>query len=314
MTAPVHGLAVSLSLHADTGGGVVPEWVHILPAGAIHGRDGRTFHARDLGKIIRASLTRAPSQTLPIDYDHQIDLAPKAGGQAPAAGWIKALQPRADGIWGQVEWTPLARQRIAAREYRFLSPVFWQAPGGEVGWLLRAALTNNPNLPQLTSLNAAGTPMDLDQLLTSLRELLKLPATAEAAAVVEAVRNSLTAMNTPDPARFVPMEMFQQAVAEANKANRGLSINQAEQVVDRAIQDRRIMPWMRDWGVALCTTDAPAFKQFIEGVGPSMNSFFDSLVKPQDFSAQHAADRGVKPNPIATNLGLSAEDLAKYGT
>ncbi|WP_248708442.1 phage protease [Sediminicoccus sp. KRV36] len=279
------------------------------------GRDGRSFRAGDASKLITASLRQAPGKALPIDYDHQIDLAPKVGAQAPASGWIKSLQARADGIWGRVEWTPLARARIASREYRFISPVFLHSPAGEVSVLLRAALTNNPNLTQLASLNSAGQRMDNEQLLGALRELLSLPETADAGAVLEAARNSFTAMNTPDPTRFVPIEVFQRAVAEANKANLGLSLNEAERVVDDAIRDRRVMPWMREWSVALCTANAPAFKQFLEGVGPALNTLFSTLSAPADFSRQRAADAGVNPNlsPIAANLGLTAEDMAKYG-
>lgn len=260
-------------------------------------------------------MRQAPGKALPIDYDHQIDLAPKQGAQAPASGWIRSLQARADGIWGRVEWTPLARSRIASREYRFISPVFLHTPRGEVSVLLRAALTNNPNLAQLASLNSAGQRMDNEQILGALRELLSLPETADGAAVLDAARNSLTAMNTPDPTRFVPMEMFQRAVTEANKANLGLSLNEAERVVDDAIRDRRVMPWMREWGVALCTANAPAFKQFLDGVGPALNTLFSTLASTTDFSRQRAADGGGNPNlnPVAASLGLTAEDLAKYG-
>lgn len=304
-----------IALAAGPGGGnaPVPEWIHLLPAGAFVGRDGRSFKAGDTAAIIAASLRQAPGKALPIDYDHQIDLAPKVGAQAPASGWIKSLQARADGIWGRVEWTPLARARIAAREYRFISPVFLHTPGGEVSALLRAALTNNPNLAQLASLNSAGQPMDMEQLLGALRELLGLPETADANAVVEAARKSFTAKNTPDPALFVPIDVFQRAVAEANKANLGLSLNQAERVVDDAIRDRRVMPWMREWGIALCTANAPAFKQFLDGVGPALNTLFSTLSATTDFSRQRAADHGAQLNPVAESLGLTAEDLAKYG-
>lgn len=311
---PALGAPIALHAAADA---AVPEWVHVLPAGAMTGRDGRAFVAGSLPTIIAASLRQAPAKTLPIDYDHQIDLAPKHGGSAPAAGWMTALQARTDGIWARVEWTPRAREKVAAREYRFLSPVFMHTPKGEVLTLLRAALTNNPNLGQLTALNATGTPMDLNQLLAALRELLKLPADADAAAVVDAVRSQGTAMNTPDPARFVPIELFQQAVKEARKADLGLSAAEAERAVQDAIRDRKIMPWMKGWAVSLCATNAPAFKDFVEGIGPSLNSLLTDMATPRDWS-KHLAGDGARSGPpgvadIAARVGVTAEDLAKYG-
>ena len=295
--------------------GNVPAWVHLLLSGAFNGRDGRAFVVEQPDRIIAASLRQAPGGNLPLDYDHAIDRTAANAGEAPAAGWIVALEARADGIWGQVEWTPRARDRIAAREYRFISPVIVHGPDRKVVALLRAALTNNPNLSQLTALNSAGTPMDLEALLTALRELLALPVDAEAEAVVAAVRELATAKNTPDPARFVPIGLFQRAVADANKANLGLSQNAAEQAVEGAIRDRRLMPWMREWGVSLCMANANAFGGFVKGVGPSINTFLGSLAAPA-VPGKRWDEPDKRPGPVdevAKNLGLSAADIAKYG-
>lgn len=309
------GPASPLPVPAGAGAAQVPEWVHLLPKGSVTGRDGRRFTVNDPAGIIATSMQNAASAVLPLDYDHQIDLASKGGGQAPAAGWITSLQARADGIWGRVEWTPQARQRIAAREYRFVSPALLLTPQGEVRVLLRASLTNNPNIAQLTSLNAAGTPMDMEQMLATLRELLALPATADAQAVMQAVRDLATAKNSADPARFVPIELFQQAVAEAQKANLGLSLNVAERVVDDAIRDRKLFAWLRDWGVSLCSVNAPAFDNFISRAGPALNSTLTTLGSPAFPEAKwkgNPAEHG-RTDEIAAKLGLTAEELAKYG-
>jgi phage I-like protein len=295
--------------------GNVPAWVHLLPSGSFKGRDGRAFMVEAPDRIIAASLRQAPGGNLPLDYDHAIDRAASSAGEAPAAGWIVALEARADGVWGQVEWTPRARERIAAREYRFISPVIMHGPDGKVLLLLRAALTNNPNLSQLTALNSAGTPMDLETLLTTLRELLALPDDADADTVVSAVRELATAKNGADPARFVPIGLFQRAVAEANTARSGLSQHAAEQAVDGAIRGGRLMPWMRQWGVSLCMVNAPAFDTFVQGVGPSVNSFLGTLAAPAAPGKAWNAPpgRAGAVDEVAKNLGLSADDIAKYG-
>lgn len=185
-----------------------PEWIHLMPPGQMNARDGRRFLLRDPEAVVRASL--AIAKEFVIDYEHQTDLSPKNGQPAPAAGWIKELAVRADGIWGRVEWTAKAAGMIRAREYRFLSPTFNHTPDAshEVKVILRAALTNNPAL-ELTALatnqngdpvmekfllalaNALGLGEDAtqDQVLAALTE--KLGSLASLTALATAVRGAL---------------------------------------------------------------------------------------------------------------------------
>jgi phage I-like protein len=80
---------------------------------------------------------------LPLDYDH----ATEWDAFAPAAGWLKQFEVRDGAIWAHIEWTDKGRRAVASKEYRYISPVFrWNERTGEVMQLLRAALTNNPNL------------------------------------------------------------------------------------------------------------------------------------------------------------------------
>ncbi|MBY0431223.1 MAG: phage protease, partial [Rhodospirillales bacterium] len=130
--------------------------------------------------VIEASRRYAGRKLIAIDYDHQTDHAAKNGRPAPAAGWIKGLQARPDGIWGMVDWTGRAAEHLRKREYRYLSPAFSHSPNGEVTCLLRAALTNNPNLELTALASAGGTIMECD--LSELRQLLGLPADGGSAA------------------------------------------------------------------------------------------------------------------------------------
>ena len=90
---------------------------------------------------------------LPIDYDHATDFAAPAGRPAPAAGWIREIEVREGALWGHVEWTSHGASAVVTHEYRYISPVFEYSENGEVQRLLRAALTNNPNL-YLTAISA----------------------------------------------------------------------------------------------------------------------------------------------------------------
>ncbi|WP_429813569.1 phage protease [Ensifer sp. B1-9] len=127
-------------------------WIMLLPLGPFSGRDGRgPYDAGDrahLEGVIKATLERAGSTEIVVDYDHQtvFSAVPGVGGRAPAAGWIKDFEIRDNGLWGRVEWTETAAQAIRVGEYRYISPVYLHTQSGKVTRLLSAALTNVPNL------------------------------------------------------------------------------------------------------------------------------------------------------------------------
>lgn len=180
-----------------------PEWIELLPAGQFKGRDGRgPFKLDDPQGVIRATLALQMKAGIPIDYDHATDLAAPQGRPAPAAGWIKELQVRSGAIWGKVEWTRHGAAAVATREYRYVSPVFEYSNDGEVMRLLRAALTNNPNL-YMTAISAraplsmpigksdakpSGEENEMETLLAQLREILGLDESAGAEEALEAIR------------------------------------------------------------------------------------------------------------------------------
>ena len=147
----VHGTAIE---DAELSSSAPPQWVMLIPAGEFSGRDGRgPFRLADPARVIAATEGLGLAAGVPIDYDHATDFAAPEGRPAPAAGWIRELADRAGALWGRVEWTPHGAKAITSREYRYISPVFQYAPDGAVTRLLRAGLTNNPNL-YLTAISA----------------------------------------------------------------------------------------------------------------------------------------------------------------
>ncbi len=142
--------SVSLALAAETGD--VPSWIMLLPAGEIRTADGRGPYRLDDATALQASLAAAGGR-LPVDENHSTDLAAPKGGPSPARGWIVALEARADGVWGQVEWTEPGKALLAERAYRHISPVITHLKDGTVTGLLRASLTNRPNLRGLAALH-----------------------------------------------------------------------------------------------------------------------------------------------------------------
>lgn len=165
--------------------GEAPEWINVLPAGVITTRDGRgPYTVADMAALATHSL-KTEGGKLPVDENHSTDYAAPQGAPSPARGWIVELQARGDGMWGRVDWNASGKALFSERAYRGISPVFEHDKSGRVLRLLRASLTNTPNLRDLVSLHSEGANMDL---LVELRKLLGLADDADAAAVIAKVK------------------------------------------------------------------------------------------------------------------------------
>lgn len=131
--------------------GIVPSAIQVIPFG---------YHETPKG-VFELSPAEAPGiimqferqvNDMVIDYEHQTLAEPPVA--APAAGWIKKLTDKGkDGIWAAVEWTDRARQMIASKEYRYVSPVFIKRKSdNKVIALINVALTNQPNIDGMVPL------------------------------------------------------------------------------------------------------------------------------------------------------------------
>lgn len=301
------------------------QWVHILPSGTVQTVDKRgPFEVTDPHTIIRTSFAEAKTTNgaIPVDYDHGLFLAAPKGQPAPAAGWISQMQVKPDGIWALVEWTPKALQKVLDREYRFISPVINCIGANKtVQRILNVSLTNDPNLT-MVALNSAqkDIPMSDQSFMSKLRTTLGLDASADEATILDKaskLSSSGVSLNAVDPAQYVPMTVFQQAVTELNRVNAGVSIEAAERVVDDAILHQRLMPWMRDWAVELCSANKPAFDNFVEVAGSKVKGFIDTITGPSIFTQERINQLNRRQEDetdpkIYANLGLSSDDVTKF--
>lgn len=276
----------------------VGQWVQLLPAGRFQGRDGRSFVLDNPQAVLAEAAKRGD---LPIDYEHQMDdpAARPATGEVRAAGWIKQLEARDDGIWGLVEWTEKARNMIEAREYRYLSPVLHHYPDGRVVRVIGAGLVHRPNLV-LKALSSEQPGAALSQVATALG----LPAEADAAAILMAVN----ALKTLDPARYVPVEAVAELLKDRHQQVALMSEREAEAKVDTALNGGYITPAMVPWVTALCRQDPKAFDGFLASSAPAWAHLFRpalNLQRPQTASRERA-DAAAE---IAAQLGLPPDAL-----
>jgi phage I-like protein len=260
-----HAVSIPLSpADADAASFTPPEWVHLIPAGTFSGRDGRGPFTLDAQAVLAAYA--ANGADLPVDYDHQSLTAEEKAGPVPAAGWIKELQAREDGIWARVDWTPRAAELLAHKEYRYLSPVFrYQAKDGRVVALSGAGLTHNPNLYlQAAASRKESHTMTLPEKIAAL---LGVPADCTEDEAVAACQRLIDAREAaharqPDPAQYVPVAMHKQVADQLAALQADLARREAEAAVEAAMSARKVSPGMKEWALAYATSDIEGFKAF----------------------------------------------------
>jgi phage I-like protein len=215
MTRAAEIIAHAAALDLPRAGEAAPDWVHLLPAGPeLRTFDGRgPYRVEDPAAVVAASRLERFDGELPIDENHATDIRGAAGGSAPAFGWITAMEARADGIWGRVAWTAEGARLVAGRAYRGLSPVIAvDKATGRVLRLLRASLTNVPNLRGLAALNMESPVTFIERLAARLG----LPADAGEDRILAAL---------PDPAGTA------EAQAALGEIGTALGVNSAEAAV-----------------------------------------------------------------------------------
>ena len=286
-----------------------PEWVHLLPLGAVNGRDGRRWSLDDPARVIARS---ASDGDLPIDYDHESEKPKTHGGPLPAAGWIKSLQARADGIWGRVEWTRQAAGLIANREYRFLSPVLHYHPTtGQVLRLIGAGLVHRPNLA-LTALS------EQEKTMSDMPEDAGSAALAQIAAALDlqendsldAILSAIKARTAPDPSRYVPIEAVADLLKQRNSTAGDHMMRTAEAKVEQAMNAGYLTPAMRPWALSLCAQDPDSFESFIATAIPAYAHMH--RLSPLHGTALNASGKAIArgdEHALCEQLGLSPEDL-----
>lgn len=282
--------------------------VRLIPAGDFRAVDGRPkniagwkMDAKLAARVIDRVAARADARV--VDYEHQTIYSEKNGQPAPAAGWFKNLEWRdGDGLYAtDMEWTDRAGGMIAAKEYRYISPVFaYDQKTGEVLDILHAGITNNAGLDGLTDLAALAAkfyadtspaePGDNNPKEQSMPEILKkllaqlglqetateaealgavtaLKANADKTATLETEVAALKS-TAPDPAKFVPAETVMVLQTQVASLTAQIHGGQMEQMIKSGLQDGRILPAMEAWARDLGKQDLAQLKGYLDNASP----------------------------------------------
>lgn len=171
MTGQIYPLEYGSAIDVSS----VPAEVLLFPAGVVETTKYEPYLVDDEAAARCIGNFNAVGRDMVIDYEHATLKEQRFQGNAPAAGWLKSMRWEPGvGIFGRVEWTAQARQQIAAKQYRYISPVYFcdpkTGPGRKLLAAWQIALTNDPATigavplvaSRLEALNERrkGTPME----------------------------------------------------------------------------------------------------------------------------------------------------------
>jgi len=242
------------------------------------------------GEIIHSF--EATKNDMVFDYEHQSLADPPI--PAPAAGWIKRLINKgADGIWAVVEWTEKARAHLAAKEYKYVSPVFLKRKAdNRVIRLINVALTNSPNIDGMVPLvnkSFNGWNRENEKEEANMKNLWKLLGLAEdatedqAIAVVNKLKEPppqsvaskvvLKALDLPETATEseatgVIMAMkqshgaFPDLQTQVNTLSAKLTERDANDAVETAMKEGKVTPAQKEWATEYAKRDLTGFQVF----------------------------------------------------
>jgi phage I-like protein len=337
-----HPTASHASALPEVGAGEsVAEWYQILPVGTFSGRDGRGPYRVLDPSVVMAAFSRW-SCDLCVDYEHQSLDAVQKAGPIPAAGWIKELEPRPDGIWARIDWTETATACLQAKEYRYLSPVFSYDPRtGDVLALTGAGLTNTPNLHLQAAASRQGGPMN--ELLERLCTLLNLPATtspdgvleclkpvlaehsvtaatsnqlanavglaegSSLATVAQAVQSRLTA--PPDPAQYVPKAVYDQTAHSLAQLQDRMKTDEVKGLVSLAMSAGKVPPALEAWATEYAKRDTDGFKKYLETAPVLASASHATGANPQ--RGNGVADLTPEQEAVRVACGLDRDAFLK---
>lgn len=234
----------------ELGGAAVPDRVLLAPWGNVESTGGSFVVDEESVELVKAAFADHATDT-PIDYEHQTLGGSYASpnGQAPAAGWIKSIEAEPGvGLVASIEWTEQAKQMLAAKEYRYLSPVaLIRKRDRKLIGIHSAALTNKPaikGMQPIVNRDETGRGGDLTrddavEPLVVLREELALPGDACAKDVLLAASRRLNDLRK-----------------EASRVH-------VDQRVLEAMREGKLVEAQRSWAEALIAHDERLFDEWL---------------------------------------------------
>lgn len=309
--------------------------VKILPVGFVKSQKGDFIVDEESVKLMRKAF-KDRQLDIVVDYEHQT----LEGVQAPAGGWIKDFYIKDNAVVAKVEWTEKAKEYIANKEYRYLSPVVLVRKQDHKAVILHSvALTNTPAidgmytiknslelediegdedmelLQQLIALLGLKEGATEEEVLTKLKEL----KTGNEVAGQEVVANKevlkvldLKAEATQEEVLGKIMELKNPAGSADTQRLKELEEKflrkEADEKVILAMKDGKITKAQEAWAREYALTAPKQFDAFVKDA---------PVVVPMGELELNAQMTKTLDKELVTSVnkmfGLSEEDIKKYG-
>lgn len=274
--------------------------VRLLPLGLVHSTKGDFLVDDESFRLIRCKFMERQLQ-IPIDYEHQTlkDM------QAPAAGWVKDIVLKSDGIYGAVDWTERAAEYLKNREYKYISPVVTlRSTDKKAVGLHSAALTNTPSIDAMTPIACSDKPSGAEggadqeraedsgkDTFEALAALLQL----DPSATVEDIYKAVAALLEGQEALKLKADACQFEVVRMK----------ADSVTEEALREGKVMPFQRDWAFQSAMNDLDGFTIWLKSA-PQVVPMGEVCHGWPVQTEQHCTR-------AQELMGLSAEDVQRYG-
>ena len=223
----------------------VPTRVRIAPWGEVHSTRGSFIVDEESAALVEEAFSRHAAD-LPIDYEHQTlgGSYSSPNGQAPAAGWIKRIESKpGEGVFAHVEWTEPALEQLAAKQYRYLSPVaLVRKSDRKLVGLHSVALTNKPAIVGMEPIVNRDVPVG--ETVRALRAQLGLESDCDVDQVLVAASRRL------------------------EKVERESTRAEIERRVDDAVRCGRISEAQRDYAIRLALSNGELFDEWLRTAPP----------------------------------------------
>ena len=259
---------------------IPPEWIKILPLGEVDLGDNRPPFFTELESLVDAAeYWRERNIDMVIDYEHQT----MTGAEAPAAGWIKELDPRVDGLWARVDWTQNAYDRIMNREYRYISPVIELDEKRNFTGLLNVALTNYPAINNLDPLTLKTEVLkENDRLKGKLLEILGLKTEMNEAEIFTVITNGRQAVEfledlgellevKPNASEIkgavtalkASPDVIARLQVEVDQLKSERASEKAEKQLELAVRDGKVTAAQNVWALDYAKKDPAGFEAYV---------------------------------------------------
>lgn len=308
--------AIGEGIALNLAGEEPPEWVQVLPRGPkLQGHDGRAWVVSNVDALVEAF--NADGIDLPVDINHATQLKASRGEEAPAAGWIVALEARNGELFGKVSWTERGRAAVVARDYRYVSPVFRFDGAGRVTKMRALGLVNSPNFIDLPALNAE---QQREVIMKDILTKLGLAETATAADAIVAIDKLLTAANSAKPSldEFVPRADHALALNRAQEAEGKLAAyekkaheDKVTAAIDGALKAGKIAPASKDYHLAMCAS-AEGLAAFEKFVAEAPSHFTPVLDKKDVGAGGEKTALNAEQKAAAEAMGLDEKQFAEF--